>query len=356
MKRMFLSSGNPATVVIKTVSVGLCPLVLCCSMIILRCASTMNAQPQRVIGQPIRVQSALVSVPVVVSDVNGRFVPGLKATDFKLYQDGTEQPFSLFVTSDRPINIALMLDTSKSTVSVLGKIKKAAANFVSQLRPQDKAVVISFDSEIQALSPLTSEQSKLRAAIGTAQVAYYEGTKLRDAIFDVVGRRFQYLDERKAIVLLTDGDDIGSQVSLADLLDAVANSGTVIYSVHYNIDPRQMMKKLFGVSSRLPREEAGAQTAPAAPAGTAGAQSEGLQFLTALSELSTGRVFPSDVARLKGTFEEVAEELRLQYLLGFYPDKATHDGLVHELKVVVDKTGTVVRSRRFYRAPASSSP
>jgi len=333
-----------------------CHQILCSSVFLLFCASVVTAQAQKVAGQPFRVETALVSVPVVVSDEKGRFVPGLKATDFKLYQDGTEQPFSLFVTSDRPINIALMLDTSKSTVAVLGKIKKAAAGFLSQLRPQDKAIVISFDSEIQALGPLTSDQSRLRAAIGSAQVAYYEGTKLRDAILDVVGRRFQYLDERKAIILLTDGDDIGSQVPLAGLLDAVANSGTVIYSVHYSIDPRQMMKKLFGVSSRLPRDEGGAQTASAGHAGSGGSPTEGLQFLTALSELSSGRVFSSDVAKLKGTFQEVADELRLQYLLGFYPDKSKHDGLVHELKVVADRADTVVRSRRFYRAPVADSP
>ena len=333
------------------------PLRLCGSILLLLSSSAATAQPQKGAGQPFRIETALVSVPVVVSDEKGRFVPGLKPEDFKLYQDDLEQPVSLFVTSDRPINIALMLDTSKSTVAVLGRIRKAAASFLSQLRPQDKAIVISFDSEIQALSPLTSNLTRLKAAIESTQVAYYEGTKLRDALVDVVGRRFRYLDERKAIILLTDGDDIGSQASLADLLDTVADSGTVIYSVHYSIDPREMMKKLFGVSSRLPREEAGKQTASAdSTGGTTGSRTEGLQFLTALSELSTGRVFPSDVARLKGTFQEVAEELRLQYLLGFYPDKAKHDGLVHELKVVVDRPDTIVRSRRFYRAPAAISP
>jgi VWFA-related protein len=355
MKRI-LGSRSRAAGMSETGNSGLRALGFCGLTLLLFCAATLAAQPQKTAGQPFRVETALVSVPVVVSDEKGHFLPGLKATDFKLYQDGVEQPVTLFATSDRPINIALMLDTSKSTIAVLGKIKKAAANFLYQLRPQDKAVVISFDSEIQALSPLISDQFRLRAAIGSAQVGYYEGTKLRDAILDVVGRRFQYLDERKAIILLTDGDDIGSQVSLADLLDAVANSGTVIYSVHYNVDPRQMMKKLFGVSSRLPREEGAAKAAPAESGGPAGSQTEGLQFLTALSELSTGKVFPSDVARLKGTFQELAEELRLQYLLGFYPDKAKHDGLVHELKVVVDRADTVVRSRRFYRAPSPSSP
>lgn len=327
------------------------------SILLLLIPAAVVAQPRQGTNQAYRVETALVSVPVVVSDERGRFVPGLKAEDFKLYQDGIEQPVSLFITSDRPINIALLLDTSKSTVAVLGRIKKAATGFLSQLRPQDKAIVISFDSEIRALSSLTGDKTRSKSAIESAQVGYYEGTKLRDAILDVVGRRFRYLDERKAIILLTDGDDIGSRVSLPDLLDAVANSGTVIYSVHYTIDPREMMKKLFGVSSRLPRDETGKQAEPAdSTGGTPDPRTEGLQFLTALSELSTGRVFPSKVARLKGTFREVAEELRLQYLLGFYPDRSKHDGLVHELKVVVNRSGATVRSRRFYRAPAAIPP
>ncbi len=291
--------------------------------------------------QPIRVESALVSVPVIVSDMQGRFIPGLAASDFRLYQDGIEQEIDLFVTSDQPMNIALMLDTSRSTVSVLSKIRKAARQFLSNMRPQDRATVVSFDAEIKLISPLTSDHKRLEEAVRSAQVAYYEGTKLRDAIVEVITKRFRYLDERKAIILLTDGDDVGSVTPVSELLDIVADSGTVVYSVFYRIDPRQTMKKLFGVSSRLP----GGKDIPLAVQ-----QTEGEQFLRALSELSTGRVFASEVGKLKKAFEEVSEELRHQYLLGFYPDKDKLDGLVHELGVSIQKPGAVIRSRRFYRA------
>ncbi len=291
--------------------------------------------------QPIRVESALVSVPVIVSDMQGRFIPGLDASDFELYQDGIEQKIDLFVTSDQPINIALMLDTSRSTVSVLSKIRKAARQFLSSMRPQDRATVVTFDAEVKLTSPLTSDHERLEEAVKSAQVSYYEGTKLRDAIVEVINKRFKCLDERKAIILLTDGDDIGSVTPLSDLLDLVADSGTVIYSVFYRIDPRQTMKKLFGVSSRMP----GGKDAP-----SAGQQTEGEQFLEGLSELSTGRVFASEVGKLKKAFEGVSEELRHQYLLGFYPYKDKLDGLVHELSVSIRRPGAVIRSRRFYRA------
>jgi VWFA-related protein len=278
---------------------------------------------------------------VIVADRQGRFVPGLAASDFKLYQDGIEQGIDLFATSDQPINIALMLDTSRSTVAVLGKIREAARGFLSRLRPQDKATIVSFDSEIQFLSPLTSDRKQLRKAIESVRVAYYEGTRLRDAIVETIRKRFLHTEERKAIILLTDGDDIGSTTTVPDLLNIVADSGAVVYSVFYRIDPRETMKKLFGVSSRLPGEKEMAAVVP---------DPEDEQFLRGLSELSTGRVFASEVGKLKKAFEEVAEELRHQYLLGFYPDRAQLDGLVHELTVSVERPGTIVRSRRFYRA------
>ncbi len=286
-----------------------------------------------------------MSVPVIVSDAQGRFIPGLKAGDFKLFQDGIEQKIDLFVTSDQPMNIALMLDTSRSTASVLSKIRKAARQFLSNIRPQDRATVVTFDADVKLISPLTSDQERLEEAVKSAQLAHYEGTKLRDAIVEVINRRFRYLDERKAIILLTDGDDIGSVTPLSNLLDLVADSGTVIYSVHYRIDPRQTMKKLFGVSSRLP----GGKDDP-----SAAQQTEGEQFLKGLSELSTGKVFSSEVGKLKKAFEEVSEELRHQYLLGFYPDKDKLDGLVHELSVSIQRPGAVIRSRRFYRAAPRS--
>jgi len=286
-------------------------------------------------------------VPVIVADRQGRFVPGLAARDFKLTQDGVEQKIDLFATSDQPINIALMLDTSRSTIAVLGKIRKAASGFLDDLRPQDKATVVSFDSEIQFLSRLTSDKKQLRKAIEAVRVADYEGTRLRDSIVEVIGKRFLYTDERKAIILLTDGDDIGSTTTVPDLLNVVADSGAVVYSVFYKIVPRETMKKLFGVSSRIPGGKEMSAIVPDA---------EDEQFLRGLSELSTGRVFPSEVSKLKKAFEEVAEELRHQYLLGFYPDQTKLDGLVHELSVSVQRPETVVRSRRFYRAKPKPSP
>lgn len=89
-----------------------------------------------------------MSVPVIVSDRQGRYISGLKAPDFTLYEDRNKQPISFFADTEEAINVALLLDTSRSTAGVLDDIKKAAKEFIKQLRPQDRAMVASFDYDL----------------------------------------------------------------------------------------------------------------------------------------------------------------------------------------------------------------
>jgi len=295
----------------------------------------------------IQVESALVSVPVIVTDAQGKFVPGLTADSFKLYQDGVPTPFSLFLTSEDPLRIALLLDTSKSATTILGKIKGAAKRFLAQLRPQDLAMVMGFDSEIRVLCPLSSDRQELEEGIQSAK-AGGSHTRMRDAIVEVAQRRFQSISGRKAIILLTDGQDYGSRISTTDLHDAVAASSTLIYSVFYTVDPRELMKELFGVSPRVPR--------PVAARGKGAAttweedEERAAQYLQQISNLSAGRFYRSTSKDFDSIFKRIAGELRSQYLIGFYPDKSKLDGIMHSLEVRTDVPGATVRSRRNYRA------
>ncbi len=100
--------------------------------------------------QTIRIETTLVSVPVIVSDRQGRYVSGLKASDFTVYEDRSKRPIDFFGDAEEPINVALLLDTSKSTTPVLDDIKKAAKDFVKQLRPRDRAMIVTFDFEERA--------------------------------------------------------------------------------------------------------------------------------------------------------------------------------------------------------------
>ncbi len=300
--------------------------------------------PSRVQETPrdaIRVQTALVNVPVIVTDEQGRYIPGLTSPDFKLFQDGMPQTVDLFGALQQPLKVALMLDTSKSTITVLGKIKKAASSFLKQLRPQDQAMIVTFDSEINLACYLTDDQRELEEALRGVRVGSSVGTRMRDAILDMTTRRFQRTQGRRAIVILTDGQDNGSQTTAADLMAAVSGSDIPIYSVFYHVDPRELAKKLFGVS--MPKARTGGRTWEQQ-------ENEAASYLRKLSEASAGRLYHSGTEDLKTTFAKVAEELRHQYLLGFYPQKDKLDGKSHTLRVEVDRPGALVRARNSYRA------
>ncbi|MBL8191825.1 MAG: VWA domain-containing protein [Acidobacteria bacterium] len=315
-----------------------------------------NAQEQK--QETLKIDTALVSVPVIVSDRQGRYISGLKASDFTLYEDRIKQPIDFFADTEEPINVALLLDTSKSTTMVLDDIKKAAKDFVKQLRPQDRAMIVSFDFNETALCELTSDRKTLEKAIGKARIGDVMGTKLRDAVFDVMREEFRTVKGRKAIVLLTDGKDHGSEVSERKLLDAATEADTLIYSVFYqSLPPNFAGRDRGGWGGRggrrggifIPRFPVPPQRRGRIEARNA----EAIEFLQELSSVSAGRYFDSEVAKLKETFGQIVEELRHQYRLGFYPgDHAP--GSIHSLKVEVARPDVVVRSRRSYRVAGKS--
>lgn len=333
-----------------------------------------NAQePQPV--DVIKIDSNLVSVPVIVSDRQNRYLPGLKVEDFKLYDNSAEQQIAFFDAAEEPLSVALLLDTSRSTEGVLKKIKEAAKNFLKELRPQDRALIISFDFAVHRLSPLTSDRKILEQAIKQAQVGEYFGTTLNDAVSEIIDKDFKALTGRKAIILLTDGEDAGSRISSFELLASAAESDTMIYSIYYASDPGRGFGNgrgpgrggrgggIFG--RRGPRLFAERESMPGQfpwqrrrdPEQRRGPnerrerreerRQEAIEFLTKLSEETSGRFYRSDVTDLKQSFDFIAQELRYQYRLGFYPKAA--DGTLHALKVNVDRPDVAVRSRRQYR-------
>jgi Ca-activated chloride channel homolog len=292
--------------------------------------------------QAIQVESALIAVPVIISDSQGRLVPGLKADSFMLFQDGIQEKISLFLSSEEPFKIALLLDTSKSSTTVLNKIKSAAQQFLLQMSPRDLAMVVCFDSEVRILCPFSSDRAELKKAIDRA-VAAGSTTKLRDAI-QKISSRFRSISGRKAIVLLTDGDDYDSAVSAMELRDEIVSSGTMIYSLFYDVDFREWMRELFG-------KHPGAKNK--VNQDWEKRKENAAQYLQEISELSGGRFYKSKVTELDKVFRQISEELHSQYLIGFYPDKSKLDGNLHSLVVKVDRPDITIRSRRSYRKIAN---
>jgi VWFA-related protein len=301
---------------------------------------------------PIKVRTTLVSVPAVVSDRAERYIAGLKAADFRLYEDGIEQQISFFEATEEPLNVAVLVDTSLSTRPVLDDIKRAAKDFIKELRPKDRAMILSFDRDVHPLSSLTSDRKVLDQAIKNAEIGQRAGTVLRDAVAEVVNREFKGVSGRKAIVVLTDGKDHGSRVTEDELMDEASESGAMIHSLYSTT----RLIRNSGGRARLGRW---GRPFPRARGDVPGGRrrdrmerrnDDAREFLGELADVSAGRFYESELTDLKSTFKLIAEELRHQYQLGFYPDGSKLDGKVHTLRVQVLRPDLAVRARRTYTA------
>ncbi len=309
----------------------------------------------------VKVKTNLVNVPVIVSDRDGRYIPGLAAQSFTLYQDGIPQAISFFAAEEEPLNVALLLDTSKSTRGVLGKIKDAAKDFIKLLKPNDRALIMSFDYQVNVNSPLTSDQKALEKAIKSVEIGETVGTVMRDAVQDAVRRQFAGVKGRKAVILLTDGQDHGSYQSKSGLLNMLEEADTMVYTVLYQTKMDGGLRGIMGRrgggggvfggrGGRFPR--GGGNGGPDPNVIRQRRQEMGedaAEYLTAMSELTAGRFYRKEVTDLRHTFALIADELRQQYRLGYYPPNSGDDLQVHEIKVRVALPDVAVRSRRTYR-------
>ena len=319
--------------------------------------ATIQGQSQEPI-ETIKIDTNLISVPVIVSDRENRYVPDLKIEAFRLFDNQLEQKIAFFDTGEEPLNVVLMLDTSLSTSGVLDDIKKAAKAFVKELRPQDRAMIVTFDWQSQKLTTLTSNRKELESGIKQAQVGKMAGTVLYDSLMDVSSRVLQPIRGRKAIILLSDGNDHGSVVYPEELLRSQAEADAMIYSIYYLpeamrfLGPPRPMRFPFPrrFDSTTPQRPRG----PGGPGGRRGGRRglgyDGYDLMEKLSEVTGGRFYQGETKNLKETFALIAEELRHQYRLGFYPDELKRDGSVHSLSVKVNLPDVSVRSRREYLA------
>src|SRR5215213_3958675 len=155
-------------------------------------------------GDVVRIDTTLVTVAASVLDRQGRFIPGLQREDFRVFEDGVEQPIAYFEPTDKPFTVALLLDVSASTRFHLWEIREAAIAFAKQLRPQDRVLVVTFSDEVLLLTEATNDLGVTSAVIET-NANPGSSTRLYDAVNLVVNERLNKIPGRKAIVLFTDG-------------------------------------------------------------------------------------------------------------------------------------------------------
>lgn len=179
----------------------------------------------------IKVETSLVTVPVVVSDRNNVYIPDLHREEFSLLEDGVKQEIVFFAATKEPFHVVLMLDTSASTQEKIGQIQRAAISFTHQLQPADRVKVISFDDRVHELSAFTGDRVTIEKAIASTRPG--EGTKLYDAV-SVALKSLARVEGRKAIVIFTDGVDWRSASATYDEnLASVEESGVIVYPIRY---------------------------------------------------------------------------------------------------------------------------
>ena len=300
----------------------------------------------------IRFDTALVTIPVSVMDRNGRYVPLLRRENFRIVEDGVEQKIAYFATTDAPFTVVLLIDTSGSTSMRLDDMQNAAINFVSKLKPADSVMVMAFDDRIDVLCKATTDREVITHAIRKTSTG--GGTRLYDAVENVLTKQLKTISGRKAIVLFTDGVDTTSRHSTYHSTVRLAEeSEAPIYSVDYDTSgrgilgqglPRSRGPVILGVP--LPR--------PTGVPGTQGGAThedyrKAVAYLKTLSDKTGGRFYDGDsLFGIAQAFTWIAEELGRQYSIGYYPSKPGKDGEKRQIKVRVTEADLVVKARDSY--------
>lgn len=286
----------------------------------------------------IRVDTNLVTVPVAVMDRQGRFVTNLSRDDFRVYEDGVEQEIAFFAPVEEPFTVVLLLDTSPSTNFKLKDIQDAAIAFIDQLRPEDRAVGVTFNSQLHVLNRMMRDREALRQAI--RKIKSEPGTYLYATVDVMLNRLFRKIPGRKALVIFTDGvdnlfippnDTQPRRATFKSNMRDAEESGVLIYPIQYNTLREMLRTQGYDPQSMINDYKVASQ------------------YLAELANKTGGRLFQADNHEaLTQAFKSIAEDLRRQYSLGYYPKRAPTTGQARKLKVSVNRSDVVVRAKDSY--------
>ncbi len=317
----------------------------------------------------IRVETNLVTMPVSVLDRDGRFISGLQQKDFKIFENGVEQKLDYFQSVEQPFTVILLIDVSPSTQFKIDEIQNAASAFVDQLRPSDRVMVISFDESVHVLTPATNNRYQLKNAI--RQLQFGDGTSLYEAVNYVIDNQLRQIQGRKAVVLFSDGVDTTSRhANYTSTLRESEEVDALFYTIRYDTS-RDMNGGGWGNGGGggnypQPRRRSGGVTfgdilgailtggsVNVGRGGGGGSSSReyetGRTYLEALAQNSGGRKFEAQTLyNIESAFAGIAEELRRQYSLGYYPETVGNVGDRKQIKIRVLRQNVVVRAKTSY--------
>ena len=338
----------------------------------------------------LSVKVKVVNVFATVRDKHGKIVNNLAKDDFTLTEDGRPQSIHYYTReTDIPLTLGLLVDTSMSQRRVLDQERSASHSFLDQMvrEDKDKAFIIHFDREVELLQDLTSSHQKLEAALGSLETPQFArtsgggggypdpgsggsdpgsgrgsggrhhgaGTLLYDAVFLASDELMKKQEGRKALIVLSDGVDMGSKESLDYAIESAQRANTVVYSVLFKDDEAYgnggggfgrpsigipgiggpgMGRGRGGGGRRYPQEQ----------------RPDGKKVLERISKETGGRMFEvSKKEPIDQIYSQIAEELRSQYSLGYTPDRGTvPESGYHKILVTAKQKGLTVQARDGY--------
>src|SRR5580704_3209587 len=301
--------------------------------------SLQQSNQQQQGQQPLGVTTTIVNVFATVRDKHHGIISDLTKDDFKVFEDGVEQKVVFFSKEvNMPITLGLLIDTSASMDRMIDAEQDAASRFLREvMRPKDEAMVITFDFDVDLLADFTQDTSVLSSAIRRARVnsvggggvvtpgtipqgSNAGGTDLYDAVYLACHDELATEAGRKGVIILNDAEDTGSKLRMQDAIEAAQRSDAVIH--------------ILLISDRM------------ATFGT------GPGVAHRMAEDTGGRVIDvHNEKSLEKAFDEISEELRSQYVLGYYPTNLKRDGTFRKIQVTVTRPDVKILARKGYYAP-----
>lgn len=318
---------------------------------------------------PRKQNKTFVSVPVTVSDREGRYISDLKKEDFAVFQDNVRQEISFFAVYDEPLNIVMLLDTSGSTAESLGKIKNAAGDFIDLMNPEDKCLLATFDYQLKTLNSFTSDKANLKKTLDKIVSAERDGTILYNSLDKISKETLAGVEGRKVIVLLSDGRDFGSSLTEKQLLARLEETDVMIYTIFYDTtaDSGKFLaanntgvkekskkapkpkKKKKGVYSVFIPAQSDQPNETEIELQEKKAESQGVESLKEIADLTAGRYYASTTPKLSDVFKKAAGEMRQQYRLGYQMEGLEKKEGAYNIVVKVNKSDAIVRARPSFR-------
>ncbi len=297
----------------------------------------------------IRVETDLVLVPFRVADKAGRVIADIKQSEVKIFENGEEREIAYFSDLAQPFTVALLLDMSYSSIFKLNDIQDAAKRFVSQLRPNDRVMVISFTEKAIVLCEATGDRRVLNIAIDGSRIG--SGTSLYSTLDMVLNQKLKAVTGRKAVVLLSDGVDTSSLGHTAASIEKeLSESDALIYPIKYDTydDVQRSRRTTAPVQYDDDDRPYTVDTGPGKgerPEDYATAK----EFLQNIAQDTGGRLYNvTSTTNLDQAFANIANELRKIYSLGYYPTGERESGASFEIKVRIYRPDLIIRTKERY--------